>query len=61
MEVSGRLHALAALPRREVAALPLEEEAGWTPEPIWTMWRKNLALPRIRNPTVQPVACYYTD
>jgi hypothetical protein len=61
MQVIGRLHAPAALPRGEVAAVSIEEEAGWTPEPIWTLWRKNLVLPRIRTPAVQPVARGYTD
>jgi hypothetical protein len=36
MEVSGQLHAPAALPPGEESPVPTEQEAGWNPEPAWT-------------------------
>jgi hypothetical protein len=40
LEASGQLHASAAL--------PIAYEIGWTPEPVWTMWRKFVTLPGLR-------------
>jgi len=34
MEVSGQLHALAASPLGKEPLVLIEEEAGWTPEPV---------------------------
>jgi hypothetical protein len=40
MEVSRQLHVPAVLtPGKELQA-PIEEEAGWTPEPVWTLLRR---------------------
>jgi hypothetical protein len=41
---------------------PTGQEAGWAPQPVWTMWRrgKSLAPARIRNP-VTPQPSRYTD
>jgi hypothetical protein len=36
MEVSGQLHALAALLPGKEPMVPTEQEAGWAPEPVWT-------------------------
>jgi hypothetical protein len=64
MGVSGQRHAPAALyPRGKD---PRAQEAGWTPEPVWTQEarRKILSsLPGIesRSLVVQPVARHYTD
>ena len=41
MELSGRLKPPAALPSRK-NPVPIEEEAGWTPEPVGTGEEKNL-------------------
>jgi len=35
MEMSGQLHVLAAL-----LPVPIEQEAEWSPEPVWTPWRR---------------------
>jgi len=39
--LSGRLKALAALTSRK-NPVPIEEEAGWSPEPVGTGEEKNL-------------------
>jgi len=46
MEVSGQLHASAALPPEKQLLLPIREEAGWAPEPFWTrLLTINITLP----------------
>jgi hypothetical protein len=46
MEMSCQLHAPAAL-----APVPIWQEAGWTPEPIWMLWRREKSFPyREPNP-----------
>jgi hypothetical protein len=56
MEVSGQLHAPAALPQ-----VPPEQVAGWAPEPVSTLWGndKSFVPSRNRTPPVQPVARRY--
>jgi hypothetical protein len=63
--VSGQLRAPAALPPGEETPVPIEEEAGCTPDPVWTTWRRENSWPyRDLNSdpsVVQPVASRYTD
>jgi hypothetical protein len=40
--VSGELHASAALPSGLQPPVPTGEEAGWVPEPVWTLWNNLL-------------------
>jgi hypothetical protein len=58
--VSGQLHAPAALPPGEKPPVPIGYEVGWTPEPVWTTWRRENSWPyRDSNSdlsVVQPVA-----
>jgi hypothetical protein len=65
LEVSGKLHALAALPSGKEPQVPIGYEVGWTPEAVWTIWRRENSLPyRDSNSdplVVQPVASRYTD
>jgi hypothetical protein len=63
LEVNGQLHASAALPLVKEPPLPIGLEAGWTPEPVWTTWRRENSWPyRDSNFSVaQPVASRYTD
>jgi hypothetical protein len=63
MEVSGQLHAPAALPPGKKPLVPIGQEAGWAPEPFWTRWfREKFQAPAgNRTPIVQPVAQRYTD
>jgi hypothetical protein len=45
--------------------VPIEYEVGWTPEPVWTTWRRENYWPykdSNSDPSVvQPVASRYTD
>jgi hypothetical protein len=38
MEMSGQLHAPAALSPRKDPLVPIGQEAGWDPESVWTRW-----------------------
>jgi hypothetical protein len=57
MEVSGQLHAPAALVQRKKPAPPTGQEAGSAPQPVWTLRRRQafLAPPGNRTPAVQPL------
>ena len=35
----GQFHSLAAFPPAHEPSVPTEWEAGWAPEPVWTLWR----------------------
>jgi hypothetical protein len=69
LEVSGQLHAPAALPPGKSPRYPFYRRLGGrTPEPIWTIWRSEnfftltgLELPPPPPLVVQPVASRYTD
>jgi hypothetical protein len=45
MEVSGQLHALATLSPGKEPPVSIGEEVEWTPESVWTTWRKLFTLP----------------
>jgi hypothetical protein len=38
--VSGQLHARAALAPEKESPVPIAQEVGLTPEPVWTTWRR---------------------
>jgi hypothetical protein len=55
MEISGQLHAYAPSPSGRELPVPTE----WTPEPVWTLWRREeelINLPGNGTRTIQPVA-----
>jgi hypothetical protein len=54
VEVNVELHAQAVLPLEKEPPLPIVEEAGWAPEPAWTLWRKEKSLAPTGNGTVTP-------
>jgi hypothetical protein len=57
--VCGQHHAPAALiPGKD--PVPIVQEAGWAPEPVW-IGVENLAQPGFDPQTLQPVASLYTD
>ena len=59
MGVGGQHHALVALPLGK-DPVPIVQEAGWTPGPVWT-GTENFAPTGIRSLTVQAKASRYTD
>jgi hypothetical protein len=58
MEVSGQLHAPAALHLGRELPFPVVEETWWAPEPVWTLWSREKFLPAIepRSSSPYPVA-----
>jgi hypothetical protein len=55
-----------ALPAGKVPTVPIVQEAGWAPEPVWTqrLDEKSFRLCRgskLDRPVVQPVARHYID
>jgi hypothetical protein len=65
LEVSGQLHAPAALFPENIPSYPLDRRARWISEPVWTTWRRENSWPywdSNSNPSlVQLVASRYTD
>jgi hypothetical protein len=63
MEVSGQVHASAALTTAKGAPAPIGWEVGSSPETFLTMWsrEKSVASAGNRIPAVQPGASRYTD
>jgi hypothetical protein len=41
----------------ELPLLPIGEEAGWTSELVWMLWRKKCCHARKQTLGIQPVAC----
>jgi hypothetical protein len=64
-EVSGQLHAPAALLPENEHLISIGYEAGWVLEKVWMMWRGENSYPHLdsnSDPSViQPVASRYTD
>jgi hypothetical protein len=57
--VCGQHHAPAAFtPGKD--PVPIVQEAGWAPEPVW-IGTENLGLPGFDPRTFEPVASRYTD
>jgi hypothetical protein len=55
-----------ALPPRNGPPVPIRQESGWAPEPVWTqrLKEKSFCLCRgssLYRPVVQPIARHYTD
>jgi hypothetical protein len=63
MGVSGQHHAPAALYPGERTPVPIEQEAGWAPETVWTqrLEEKSSASVGDRTPVAQSVFRHYTD
>ena len=59
MGVGGQHHALAAFTSGK-EPVPILQEAGWDPGPVWTVV-ENLAPPGFDLRTVQPIRSRYTD
>jgi hypothetical protein len=52
-----------ALPPGKEPSVPIVQEAGWAPEPVWTqrLGEKFFAAAGDRTPVVQSVVRYYTE
>jgi hypothetical protein len=67
MGLSGQRHAPAALlPPGKGPPVPIVQEAGWAPEPVWTQRLEENSFrlylgSNLDRPVVQPVARHYTD
>jgi hypothetical protein len=63
MVVSGHSHAPAALYPGKGPPVSIVQEAGWTPEPVWTqrLEEKSFASARDRTPVVQSVVSKLTE
>jgi hypothetical protein len=63
MGVSGQRHASAALCPGERSTVPIVQEAGWAPEPVWTqrLQEKSFAPAGDRTPIARSVVRHYTD
>jgi hypothetical protein len=62
MGVNGQHHAPAALlPPGKGPPVPIGQEAGWAPEPVWTqrIEEKSFAPAGDRTQVVQPVVRHY--
>lgn len=61
LEVSDRLHASAALSPGKDRPVSIEEETGYAPEPVWTLWRSEhfytseTQSPITKSPSPYPV------
>jgi hypothetical protein len=51
MKVGGKLHSLAALFLGKEPPVPIGYEAGWVPEPLWTLARREKSLVPAGNRT----------
>jgi hypothetical protein len=57
MEVSGQLHAPAALPQGKQLPLAIVYEAAWAQEQVWMLWRREKSLSHTENRTPIPRSC----
>jgi hypothetical protein len=48
LEVRGQLHGPSALSPRKELSVPIDWNAGWAPEPVWTTWRGEIIFPLLR-------------
>jgi hypothetical protein len=63
MGMSGQHHAQAALyPRGKDPPVPIVQEAGWAPEPVWTQRLEEKSSASVGDwiPIAQPVVRHYT-
>jgi len=60
MEVNNQLHAPVTLLPEKATPVPIEEDPGWAPEPVWMLWRRqdrqgtyNVTMRRVRATIVE--------
>jgi hypothetical protein len=44
MQMSGQLHVPADFPKRKETAVPIDQEVGWTSEPVRTLSERKISL-----------------
>jgi len=58
MEESGEARIPATLLLGKELVVPIGQESGWAPEPVWTRWRRenitSLSLPGIESRSSSP-------
>jgi hypothetical protein len=57
MEVSGQLHALAILPPGKEPLVPIGQEAGWAPDPVWMWYQREKFPAHFRNAEIKIDDC----
>jgi hypothetical protein len=45
MKMSGQLHDPATFPPKKELPVPSGYDAGWAPEPVWTLWSIDKFIP----------------
>jgi hypothetical protein len=62
MYVSCQLHSPTALSPEKESPIPIRWDAGWAPDPVWTLWKREkcIALAGNGTPAAQSLACRYT-
>lgn len=45
MDVTGQFHAQTALSPGQLPLVTTGQEAGWTPEPAWMLWKREKSCP----------------
>jgi len=53
MEVSGQLHTPATLPLGYEPPVNIGQEASWSPQPVWTRWRRE-EIPSLLLTVIEP-------
>jgi len=57
--VNSQVHDPTALPLGKVRPISIGLEAGWVPEPVWTLWRREEFLSQlgIEHRSSSPYSC----
>jgi hypothetical protein len=62
MEISDQFHGPAALLPGKVHPVPIWQQPGRAPQPVWALWTRDKSYHRREPcPAVQPEVCRYTD
>jgi hypothetical protein len=59
LELNGQIHAPAALTPAKYPPAPIGYEAGWAPEPVWMLWRREKCCPCWQSNPGRPARSEY--